>query len=81
MRALLPEEQVEAAQKLNQLTGVTGPAPDPSAADALWSAIETEQDERKRQELIREYLLVIAPLELEERTERFSKLNARFGAQ
>jgi len=64
--------------ELNQIAG-TSLRMDTSIARVLWSAIETETDEPKRQALIREYLSTIDQLDEKERVERRAALNARYG--
>src|SRR6266545_1267283 len=52
------DEQPDYMQKLNRIAGAHQKS-DPALADVLWDAIESEKDERKKQDLIREYVLLL----------------------
>jgi len=78
-RQLPPEEHPELIQKLNQVAGTTGSKSDARAADSLWAAIQNEADEENKQDLIRDYLTLIAKLDENERARRLGELNTRYG--
>jgi len=74
-----PEQSLQAMERLNRIAGKDQQS-DPAAADALWKSIEGETNERRRQDLIRDYLMLLPGLDDTEQHERIEKLQARFGS-